>query len=128
MGKSNHPWWRFVLTDRMIHEASNAAAIKRFKSLRSELAPFAIYKKVLAGGWEFHLNVDVQPDCICGKSFTNSINNVEFREPHITQRAPTREDMLEIFKQPDLCQECFYRLEWLAKKWCPKYWKTKFES
>jgi hypothetical protein len=34
--------------------------------------------------------------------------------------------VIEIFKQPKLCYYCYYRKEYLAGRFAPKYWKEKF--
>jgi hypothetical protein len=122
--------WKFVLANRVYHAASNAAALTRTFSLREQEEAFSIYAKFHSKHeWEHVLDVGIQHICICGKPFTNSINGAFFRTPHLTRRSTgNMKDLIELLKLPDLCQECYYRKEWQLGKWCPKFWKTKFES
>lgn len=78
-------------------------------------------------GWEFAADYAPRELCVCGGSYTDTFNGEEFRwvEP---KPYTTMEQLTERFNTAEICQKCYYRSEWLANRWCPAFWKQKFEA
>lgn len=61
--------------------------------------------------------------CECGKEY----NKFMFKEQK-SIGAASAEVVIDILQRPYLCKECYYRTEWLKKRWVPKDLRMLFEN
>lgn len=85
-----------------------------------------IFKRTIEG-WKHAADYNPQDNCPCGGSYTDTINGVEFKWRSYN-RWKTIEELTTLMNTPYLCQKCYYRKEWQEGRWCPAFWRMRFEA
>lgn len=120
--------WKFVFESGKVYYAeNNGHCLKTFHVIINKKISADIYRRNPKGGWIFITHIHQTDHCQCGQTYTNSQNSEYFRAQNTVLIYRNFKDIETIVKAPYLCQECYYRIEWQQGRWCPKYWKQKFE-
>lgn len=124
--QAGHAVWKFKFHDtgNVYYRNSNASAVRYF--YRNEDRSFSIWTRSREEGWEYVCDNYVSDRCNCGRLYTDTFNGLEFRWRDSLFSVSTRvKDCKEIFQAPSLCQICYYKIEYSAGRFCPKWVKQK---
>lgn len=128
MARAGHAVWKFLFPNKeIIYRNSHVAAVRYF--YRNQERSFSIWTRDREGGWIYVADNVVSDRCNCGRLYTDTFNGLEFKWRDSQFSTPTSvEDCKEIFQAPALCQVCYYKIEFEAGRFCPKWVKQQLEA
>lgn len=115
--------WKFVHKDSVIYRNSNNDALKYFWRIR-DIKDAAVYART-PKGWEYVFTSQPRAECGCGRQYDDTPNGEEFRWQDPGKFNRTMEDVRKIMTGPVLCMICYYKEEYYAGRWAPKFVKQQ---
>lgn len=124
--KAGYTVWKFYVEGRgVIYKNTNKDALSLFLNFEDKYG-MRIYKRT-GSGWVHAADWIPRDNCVCGGSYSDTINGIEFKWRNYN-KWKTLEELTTLMNTPYLCQKCYYFAEWKENRWCPAFWRQRFET